>query len=259
MSDQKYSAPHALYLSFFSQSFYQDVVNKWKGLGFAYLAALLALCTIPAVLKVQADLSSFMHDEASLYIKQLPKITISKGSLSITEPQPYIIKDEKTGDPFMIIDTTGNVSSLEGSKAMVLLTKTDLVIKRGASESRSFNLSDFSEDTISIDRSSASDFIDSFLESFPVIFYPFALLFSFIFNSFRALLYSVIGLIVARIFMVKPDYKTILRLSMVSLTPSLLPGAILIIAGLNVPFWWFISFIIPVGYIVHAIRTNFQT
>lgn len=254
MPDRRYSAPHALYLSFFSRPFYQDVVSNWKGLGFAYLAALLTLCTIPVVLKIQADI----QNQAPNYIKQLPKITIAKGSLSVTEPQPYIIKDEKTGDPFIIIDTTGTISSLDGSKAVVLLTKTALIVKINSRDTRTFSLSSLSEETITIDRSNAGDFLDSFLETFILVFYLLALLISFLFHSAEALFYSVIGLFATRIFMIKPDFKAILRVSMVSMTPALLPGALFLVAGLNVPYWWLISFAIPPVYIVHALLTNFQ-
>ncbi|TAN43119.1 MAG: DUF1189 domain-containing protein [Nitrospirae bacterium] len=251
---KEYSFLHALYLSFFSRQFYYDVISRWKGTGLAYLAALLALCTLPGVMKMQADVSTYINREAAMYIRQLPLITISKGELSISEPEPYIIKDEKTGDPFMIIDTTGSMNSLRGSKAMVLFTKRTIVLGRDGHESRTFNLSDFG-DKVVIDRGSAFDFMDSFVETFPFIYYPVSLFFSWLLNTLLAVLYAVFGGMVARGTGASLDFKSLVRLAAVSLTPVLLSGALLTLAGVAVPFWWLVSVITPLGYITYAVKS----
>ncbi|MHB8881664.1 MAG: DUF1189 family protein [Thermodesulfovibrionales bacterium] len=251
---KEFSFLQALYLSFYSRQFYYDVISRWKGTGLAYLAALLVLCTIPGVLKMQADVSTYIDQEAAMYIRQLPLITISKGELSITEPEPYIIKDEKTGDPFMIIDTTGSIKSLSGSKAMVLFTKTSIIVGRDGHENRTFNLADFG-DKVVIDRGSAFDFMDSFVGSFPLIYYPVSLLFSWLFNALLAVLYAVFGGMIARGTGGSLDFKSLVRLSAVSLTPVLLSGAMLTLAGAAVPFWWLMTVIAPLGYIIYAVKS----
>ncbi|MBI5101908.1 MAG: DUF1189 family protein [Nitrospirae bacterium] len=258
MPEQKYTAYQGLYLSFFSRPFYRDVALNWRGTGFGFLLALLALCIIPGVLRVQNELSVFVNDEGSLFIKQLPEISIAKGVLSVNAPQPYVIKNEKTGEPFMIIDTTGSVNSLSGTKAVVLLTKTAFVIRKSDRESRTFSLSDLDSEVIRIDRFSARDFLDSLVESFPLVFYPIALLMTFLLRAAEAMIYWAFALMLSRSASGRLDGKGLLRVSVVSMTPVLLSGAVLLTVGLEIPYWWLISFLVPLLYVSIAVRTIFK-
>lgn len=250
---QRYTIIHPLFMSFFSKSLYRDVAQKWKGLCFTYLISLLALCVIPGVMKFQADLSDFFNNKAPKIVKQVPAITISKGKVSIAASEPYFIRDEK-GDPVAIIDTSGKTVSLKDSKALVLLTKTSVVIKKDEKESKTFELAEI--DSLFIDRGVIYSWIDTFEQGFAFILYPFALFFSFLFHLAEVFIYAAIGLIFARSLNASLSYRILIRLSVISITPALILGALIVLADISIPYWWLMSFSVSTAYLFFAVRVN---
>jgi hypothetical protein len=253
---QQYTMVHALYLSFFSRGVYRDVATRWKGFCLVYLLAVLALCTIPGVLRMQSDLGAWLSDQAPGYIRQLPNVSISKGVLSIDAPEPYRILNEKTGEPVVIFDSTGEITSLEGSKAYALFTKTTLILRKGEKETSTFNLSDLNGETISVNRGNAYDLMEAFVDIFPVVLYPFALFFSFLLWSAGALVFALFGSFYARRLSLRLDTRSVIRISVIALTPALLAGAVLTTAGVTLPYWWLMSMLCSLAYVFYGIQAN---
>ncbi len=127
---QRFSFWHALYLSFFSKEFYQDVGRRWPGVGLVYLFFLLALAWLPLMLKLHVGMQSFARDQAPKIIQQLPRITITKGVVETDPPGRHEIKDAD-GKTFLIIDASMETLNLDELPSDVaLLTRTKLVIKQ---------------------------------------------------------------------------------------------------------------------------------
>src|SRR5512135_2968335 len=103
---KQYTIIHPLYMSFYSKSLYREVAREWSNrFCFLYLLSLIALCWIPGMIRLDSDIAGYIDNDAPKYVRQLPTIKIAGGQASITEPQPYTIKDPDNGDPVMIIDT----------------------------------------------------------------------------------------------------------------------------------------------------------
>lgn len=253
---QQFPLTHALYLSFFSRDLYRDVALRWRGFCLLYLWGVLALCTIPGVLRMQTDLGAWLHDHAAGYIRQLPDVTITKGVLSVAATEPYRIVDPATGEAVVIIDSTGSTTSLEGTKAVALFTRTELLIRKSERETRSFSLSELDGESVTISRRNAYDLLESFVDIFPIILYPFALFFSFILWSAVALAFALVGSLYARRFPIAMDGRGIVRIAVVSLSPALLAGALLITVGVQLPYWWLISALASLGYMLYGIQAN---
>jgi ABC-type sugar transport system permease subunit len=251
---QRYTIVHPLYLSFFSQSLYRDVARNWKGLCLTYLFALLALSVIPGVMTIQKDLTYFFNTRAPRLVSQFPTITISDGRVSISKPEPYYIKDEDTGKPVMIIDTTGSITSLKGSPAVILVTRTNIMVKTDKTETRTFDLSDVKH--LVVDRRVIYDWMDNFQDWSAFVFYPLALAFSFFYHIIEVMFYSAIGLIFARSLQTHLHFRAIVRLAVMAVTPSIILGVLLAVSGLTVPYWWYISLTISTGYVYFAVRAN---
>jgi hypothetical protein len=241
-------------MSFFSRSLYQDVARNWKGLCLPYLLCLVALYMIPAVMKDQADFAVFLNTEGREFAKQVPAITISKGTVSIDKTEPYFIRDEKTKDPIMIIDTTGGIRSLEGTKARVLLTKKLMLVKQDASDTKRFDLSGI--DGFFIDRDILYNVMDTMEEWFAVMIYPFAVFFSFLYHFAEALLYAAIGLMLAHLLRISIGYRALIRLAVIAITPSLVLGIVLLVTDMTIPYWWVIRFWTSAAYLLYAIKAN---
>ena len=157
-------------MSFYSKTLYREVAREWStGLW------------IPGMIRLDSDIAEYIDNDAPQYVGQLPDITIAKGQASINAPQPYIIKDPDNGDPVMLIDTTGQVTSLDNSKAFILLTKNRLITHDGGKETRSLDLSEVGDATLN--KELIYDWLESFKEWFAIVLYPFAVLASFTFRS----------------------------------------------------------------------------
>jgi hypothetical protein len=250
----RYTIIHPLYMSFFSKSLYRDVAKKWRGLCLLYLLSLLTLCLIPQVMTLQTDLTDYLNTTAPKIVRQFPTITIKKGEASISEPQPYFIRDEKTGRQFMIVDTTGGISTLKGTTASILVTKKSIIVRKDENETRSFDLSDVGNFTVG--KTDIYNLMDILQNWFAVMIFPFALLISFVFHSAEVLIYAAIGTIFLRLSHSSLPFRALYRLAVISITPVMITGTVLFIAGLEIPYWWLISIMTSLAYVNYAVRAS---
>ena len=253
---KQYPTIRSLYMSFYSKSFYKDVARNWNSTGFLYLFLLVLLCIIPMMFSFQEAVSAFVADEAPGIVRQVPEVKITKGKISIDKPMPYIINDPDKGLPLIIIDTTGKITSLDGSPATILITESKIVMKKSSVETRTFNLSEI--DNFYLDRSMVYKFLDIISDWLTVLVFPFALIFSFLCRILQVLLYSVFGLLFAHILKTGINYKTLVRLTAISITPAVIFGTVRDYLHISVPYWSWISFLIAMSYLFFAVKVSFE-
>jgi hypothetical protein len=253
---RRYTIIHPLYMSFFSKSLYKDVAKNWSGFCLWYLLSLLTLCLIPQVMTVQSDLNAYLNTEAPKIVRQFPTVTIRKGTASTEEPQPYFIRDEKTGKPLMIIDTTGGISTLKGTTASILLTGKSLIVRKDANETRTFDLS--TVDNFTVGKTDLYNLMDMLEDWFAVMIFPFALLFSFIFHSIEVLIYAAAAALFLRRSSSSLPFRALFRLAVISITPVMIVGTVLFMAGVEVPYWWLFSFMLVMIYLYFAVRVSLE-
>jgi len=251
---KRYSTVHPLFMSFYSRSLYQDVAMNWRKISLLYLLLLLAVCLIPLTFKIRASVSDYLMHEAPKIVKQFPVVSISKGQVSVDVPMPYTIKDPENNAPFIIIDTTGQVTSLAGSDALVLLTKTKLFFKRDSKESRILDFSDI--DSLVIDQSRLYDWMETFIEYFAFVLYPVALFFTFLFRILQAMVFAVIAISFNNYLKFNFKYSALLSLSIVSMTPAIIFDTLYNYFDMVIPFWWLIDFALALGYLFFALKSN---
>lgn len=256
-SAQRYSLLHPLFMAFFSKSLYRDVGQAWKGHGLVFLFSAVALCTIPFVLLVQSEVSALLNREAPKIVTQMPSLKITKGKVSIDRREPYFVKDEKSGDPLIIFDTTGQIRSLAGSKAVMLVTEKTVIVKNSEGQTRTMDLSGI--DSLSVDRRLLYEWIDELERSFVFILYPCAVFFFFIFRLIEVVLFASLAYFFRKSSGLALAYRAYMRLAALSLTPTLVIGALLNIGRIVVPFWWLTSLPLTAGYLIFAISANRKT
>ncbi|MEW5747037.1 MAG: DUF1189 family protein [Nitrospirota bacterium] len=251
---RNYTIIHPLFLSFFSRALYRDVARNWKGWGVAYLLLLLSLFWIPETLKIQKDLSAFLAGSAPHYVEQVPTITITNGQASTKETTPLFIYQRDGTTPFAIIDTTGTTSSLGNSPAVLLLTRTALIARNGLSETRTFDLAGIDE--LVVDKRTVYQWIEWLKAWLPLMLFPFALFFSFLFHLFQTFFAASIGALFARLFGVTLDFRTLVRLAAVSFTPAVLLQIAHVVLDISFPYKSLFSFLIALGYLYYAVGAN---
>ncbi|HXH48661.1 MAG TPA: DUF1189 family protein, partial [Terriglobia bacterium] len=232
---------------------YRDVARKWKGTGLLYLVLLLAICWAVQIIKVQFGITHFAGQEGTNLVKQIPDITISDGEVSTDVQTPYFIKDEK-GDVVAIIDLTGQYTSLENTTAKMLLTRNHFLVASSRSETRDINLKNVR--SFHMDQSRAQGWLKLVQGWFALVLYPFALVFSFIYRAVQALIYALFGMVFAKMLKVTLDYLTLLRLAIVAVTPAIILDTLHSVLSLHTPLWGPICFLIAMGYLVFAIKSN---
>ena len=102
-----YSMVQAPVLAFYSRGFYREVAGHWRGMSFAYLLLLLAVCWLPSGFQIQSGWTRFVDVQGSRFVDQVPPISITQGAVSVDAKQPYYITDVDSKKVLAIIDTTG--------------------------------------------------------------------------------------------------------------------------------------------------------
>jgi hypothetical protein len=253
---KQYNIIHPLYMSFYSRDLYRSVAKDWStGLCLLYLLSTVALCWIPGIMRVDADLKYYLQAAAPQYIAQMPQITITKGKASIAEKEPYTIKNPDSGDPAMIIDTTGNTKTLANSRAVALVTQNHLIIRQETQEQPVVDFADIDELTIT--KSLVHEWLEVFSDWFAVIAYPFAVVFGFIRALLQVLLYSVVGAIFSRFVRAGLTWILLVKVCSVALTPLLILNALTLFFRIDFPYQFFVNASIATGYLIFAIRSSY--
>ena len=250
---RRYSILHALPLAFFSRDLYRDVALHWRGAGLMYLLLLVALTTALFLTPIQVGIWQWARGGASTIVNQIPTIRIRHGVVEVDRPTPLFITDSK-GTALAIIDTSGSITSLEGSDALLLLTRDHMYVRKSGAETRVFDLSRVED--FRMDRVRAAGWLRVLVTWLAVLLAPFVLVGLYAFRLIQQLIGSLIGLLVARVSNVKLDFQARMRLASVALTPALIIEVALSFVKAKPPFWGLLWTAIAIGYLVIAIRSS---
>jgi hypothetical protein len=251
---RRYSIFHALPLSFFSGGLYQDVARSWRGIGLVYLMLLVALATLVVVIRTQIGLDHWVHGEARGLTDQIPRMVIRQRVVEVDAAMPYTIHDTGKGLPIAIIDTTGQITSLDGQVATVLVTADQVMYRKSAAETRVFQLATVKDFTI--DSARAGRWLGLLATWAAPVVTVFAFAGLFCFRLVQQLLLAVIGLLAARAMRAPLDFSALMRLAAVALTPALLVEPLLDILGVKPRGFGLIWNVLVVAYIMWAVRAN---
>lgn len=245
---------HALAFSFFSRDLYREVARNWRWQSFLYLLMLLAICWIPRVISGYVSLSTFAKEDAPKILRQIPRITITDGKVSTDADEPHYITDPDTGKVLAIIDTTGQVASLAGTDAEILVMQDRLIVRKSEHETRVYDLS--TVESFSIDRDKAEAWLRTLVAWGPILVFPFLVLGSYVYRTVQALIYAVLGLLLNFIAGASLGYPAILRVAMVAVTPAVVLKTLLSVTGIDLPLAWLASFAVAMGYLYFGIRAG---
>jgi hypothetical protein len=70
------------------------------------------------------------------------------------------------------------------------------------------------------------------------------------------LIYALIGLLFARMLNANLDYKTLMRLSAIALTPVLVLNLLFEFVPVHIPGWLLLGIMIELGYLFFAVKVN---
>ena len=251
---RRYTIIHPLFMSFYSKDFYRDVAQNWKNYAFLYLLFLLALCSVVKTVKIHYDLSDFLTKHAPAFISQFPAVTFSNGKASIEADEPYFIKDPNSGEDIIIIDTTGQINSLNDTSAVMLLTETKLIIKKSDRQTQVFALSEIED--FRIDKDAIYGWLRIVQKWLAVIFFPFFVLGSFVYRLVQVMIYGIIGMLFASILKTDIEFQSLISIAIMAITPVVILDTLMGPPGLSAVFWRFLCFLISMGFLFYGIKAN---
>jgi len=251
---RRYTIIHPLFMSFYSKNLYRDVAQNWKNYAFLYLLFLLALCSVVKTVKIHYSLSDFLTEHAPAFISQFPAVTFSNGKASTDQHEPYFIKDPKSGEDIIIIDTTGQINSLNDTRAVMLLTETKLIIKKSDRETQVFALSEVED--FRFDQDVVYGWLRIAQKWLAVVFFPFLVLGSFVYRLVQVLIYGIIGILFASILKTDIEFQSMISITIMAITPVVILDTFMGPPGISTLFWRFLCFLIAMGFLFFGIKAN---
>jgi len=220
------------FLAFFSKRLYRDVGRNWKGANLSYLFLLLAVCCVPATLKMRGSVLKSLETSQVEILNQIPEITIRNGAASTEAPQPYYINNRE-GDPIAIIDTTGSMNYIDDASVLALLTENKLIIRRGKNLFNTFDLAGIEE--FHLDRFIINGWLAQIKAAIAPLSYGIFLMLSYIFAVMTMLLMAVGGLILSVLMKGHLKFSETLRIATVAATPAIIFITISAALGNEIP------------------------
>jgi hypothetical protein len=250
---RRFSNPRAIALSFFSRELYRDVAHEWLGAGLCYLLLVTFLCMVPPLIKMQVGIAGFAREEAGPILEQIPPISIRHGHVLAAVPMPFVIRDAR-GGALAVLDTTGQVSSLDSTEARVLVTAKQIMIRKSAAETRTFELSRVGH--FEMDQARARRWLRLFVTWCALVLSPFVFAGLFLFRLMQVVVFAAIGAVLARPLGVRLGFAPLMRLAAVAFTPVFVIDILRGAAHLRVPLWWLLSMILALVYLIFALQAN---
>jgi len=251
---RRFSNFQALLLSFYSGDLYDDVANHWKGAGLLYQLILIALATVAVAIRVHVGMAHFATHEAPPVIAQVPTIHIVNGEVSVNRLTPITIHDPNAGKDLAIIDTSGEVTSLEGTEARILLTRNQLIVLRRPGFTQVYDLRNIKN--LTLDRPTMMQWLHLLAAWCAILCSPFILAGLYAGRMIVLLICSTILFLVGRSGHSPLDFSASTRLASVALTPATLIEVLLDAIGVKPGYWGFLWMVLAVGYLVFAFRSR---
>ena len=251
---KRYSIFHPLVLSFFSKSLYRDVGKNWRGTGLLYLLLVIALLWIPVTIKGHRDFGRFVDNDARKLTEQIPAVRITNGQASTDAPMPHSIKDPESGTTLAIIDTVDTSVEANNPSVPLILTKTKLILRKNPRDTQTIDLAGVQN--FFVDRARVEGWLATARTWFFPAFYPLAVLFSFIFRGIQILVYGLIGLLFAKMLNASLDYKTLMRLSAIAITPVMILNLVFELTSFHMFGWTLLGILIGLAYLFFAVKVN---
>lgn len=245
--------------AWYSNDLYQEVVTRRKGIHALYLFLFLLVCWVPSLFKQQKQFNAVADQWVDPLLRQVPPFSISSGKLSVEGEPRQVISDPRSGRPLVLIDTTGQTTSLDSadSSIMVLVTADFFAVRRS---NRRFETHPFGgEPNRSVSQGDLDVLKETLKQHYPLLFFylsPLLLLASFLFRLLQAVLLAVLGLGICSYRKTRLPFQALIRLSVVALTPAMMVRTVCNLLDISLPLLPVILVLITLGYVVFGILVN---
>lgn len=252
---RRFSILHPLWLApLGSRALLEDVGRRWRGFGIIYLHLLVALVWLPVSIKKQVQLNHFVQNEAPAAFEDFPELSIYNGKLRTDAEGPRSWNDPQSGLPMLLVDTSGQITSLQGREERVLLTVDRMYVSQGQIAPREYKLNRMSG--LYLDKVSILELLDTANLWFFVLYFPTAFVLSICWQAAFLVLYAMAGAAMARARGAELPFAACMRLAAMAITPVLLIELVFDMVGWAPPLWGLMTVAICVGYMARGVAVT---
>lgn len=250
---EEYSIFEAIYLSFYSKALYRQVATTWGGKAFLFALLMSLLTWVASVIHMQHQLSLNYATYSGKLTDQMPVMTIENGKITTPENRPYVVKDTNDLDTLLVVDTSGQIQSLEQANTGLLITQTSIITKSG-NETKIIQLpTAFNYTMVPM---VVNEHIKSVVGYLWIVLLPGLTLGSWIFLLAKGLFFALLGRIFSAITHAKLTYSQCYLLFLVAASPSLILGSVFDVWGATFMHQSTLLLAVTVAYLFYAILVN---
>lgn len=272
----------------FNPRFYKEIVHQSFGKTFKYLALFLLLISLFIGGKFGFMLKSGTQKANQWINENLPgkvkeylpeQIEIKDGQLSATVKQPFVHSFAE-GEGVFIIDTTGEIASLNDYENGFLITKTKIISKQvkpnGGVEIKEQAFTDMGPLTIRRGDETRGEIVEfispqkSFVLTYDLLdkwtkniwriaFLPifiFLFIYFLIAKFIQLFLFTPVSLITNGVASAKLEYKNLLNIGVYALTPATLLSTLFILFNVAIPASGLIYMLIYSAFLVLGVLNS---
>lgn len=198
-----------------------------------------------ALKKIQTDIFS-----------QIPTIRFENGQVVTPENRPYLLNFDKAKTPAVVIlDTSGRITSLEGTGAQMLVTRTKIFIRQRTGETRIYDLSQSKlTKPVVLSQENIAKLIRPFKYWAMGIFYGMLFALSYLKRLIEAFFIALVGLVLVAWMKAELDLGALLSLAIASMTPAMVLETVLGLTGKSFHWIWIFWVLVIAGYFIFALN-----
>ncbi|MCD6093461.1 MAG: DUF1189 domain-containing protein [Candidatus Omnitrophica bacterium] len=271
----------------FNPKFYKEIAKQSFGRSFKYLILFLLLVSLLIGGKFTIALKGGMQKAEQWINENLPEkikeylpeqMEIKNGELSVSVEQPFIKSENK--EFAFVIDTTGQITSLDNYKNGLLITKTKMILKQtkptGGVEIKEQDFAEIESLTIrrgDETRGEIAEFISpqkSFILTYDLLnrwarklwqiaFLPifiFLFIYFLIAKFLQLFLFSPVSLITNTLAKVELQYKDLLNIGVYALTPATFLATLFLLFNVVIPAFGLIYILIYSAFLVLGVLNS---
>lgn len=245
---------HPLWMAFYSRELYRDVGKNWRGFSFWYLLFLLLVVWAIAMIRLHRGVGLFIEHQAPELVEQIPLILIVKGRAVADIPQPHCIRYPDSDRCLAIIDTSGAIQSLEQLDAPILMTETEIIYKRNDQETRSYSFANIDE--FVLDQQRIAGWLAFCKTWLAVALYPLIICALFVYRSFQAILYAVLGIAMSKFQQTPIAFSALASIAAVALTPAIIVNLASMLSGFSLNIHPILYLLLSMAYLWFGIDSQ---
>ncbi|MFW2488889.1 DUF1189 domain-containing protein [Clostridium chromiireducens] len=238
--------------SFYDFSAYKEFIGQGLGKAIFYTFIVTLIFSTITNIKIATAFNSAISKIEDTFDKSAPNFELSNGILSVDYSEPIFYKH---GDFMLIVDTSGKTtnSALNPYCDGIYINSNALTARQNYTTVQNIDLAEFSGWIIT--NANVKNILSIMQVIFPIMLFILNPIISFLTNLVSAFaILAPFTLSIGTLMGVKLKYSKACTLSFYAMTLPLLLEALLEIAGINVPEFYIVFYMISLLYCGLAIR-----